>query len=33
MLTVLYADELKDEGFTVFCVSPGVGFLDSVIQY
>ncbi|BCS19626.1 SDR family oxidoreductase [Aspergillus puulaauensis] len=23
MLTVLYADELKDEGFTVFCVSPG----------
>lgn len=24
MLTVLYSQELEAEGFTVFCVSPGV---------
>jgi NAD(P)-dependent dehydrogenase (short-subunit alcohol dehydrogenase family) len=24
MLTVIYANELEKEGFTVFCVSPGV---------
>lgn len=24
MLTVLYAQELEQEGFAVFCVSPGV---------
>lgn len=24
MLTVVYANELEKEGFTVFCVSPGV---------
>lgn len=32
MLTVLYADELKDEGFTVFCVSPGVCFMDDIFK-
>lgn len=30
MLTVIYAHELEHEGFTVFCISPGVGFMETL---